>query len=59
MDDKKIFKEKIIARDMEITVLSKGNDADFISLTDVAKYKNESDAFIGINNWIRNRDTIF
>lgn len=33
-------------------------DNDYISLTDIAKYKNKDDAFIVINNWMRLRDTI-
>jgi len=58
MDDNKAFRGKITAKDTEITVISKGNDDDYISLTDIAKYKNKSDAFIVINNWMRNRNTI-
>jgi len=51
-------KAKINAKGMEITVLSKGDLDDYISLTDIAKYKNKDDAFIVINNWMRLRDTI-
>lgn len=61
LGDSKIFKGKIIAKGTEITVLTKGtgnNDDDFISLTDIAKYKNADDAFIVINNWMRARNTI-
>ena len=61
MGDGKVFKGKIIAKGTEITVLTKGtdnNDDDFISLTDIAKYKNADDAFIVINNWMRARNTI-
>ena len=61
MGDSKVFKGKIIAKGTEITVLTKGigdNDNDFISLTDIAKYKNADDAFIVINNWMRARNTI-
>ena len=36
----KTFKGKIAAQGMEITVLSRGNDGDFINLTDIARYKN-------------------
>ena len=52
------MKAKINAKGMEITVLSKGDLDDYISLTDIAKYKNKDDAFIVINNWMRLRDTI-
>jgi hypothetical protein len=36
----KAFKGKISAKGTEITVLSQGNDDDYISLTDIARYKN-------------------
>jgi len=52
------MKGTINAKGTEITVLSKGDDNDYISLTDIAKYKNKDDAFIVINNWMRLRDTI-
>ena len=58
MDNNKAFKGKITAKGTEITVLSKGTADDFISLTDIAKYKNADDAFIVINNWMRTRNTI-
>ena len=37
----KTFKGKISAQGREITVLSVGTADDFISLTDIAKYKNQ------------------
>ena len=47
---------KITVQDTEITVLTNEMD-DFISLTDIAKYKsNEPNTVIG--NWMRNRNTI-
>ena len=58
MENNKIFKGKITAKGTEITVLSKGVDNDYISLTDIAKYKNVNDAYIVINNWMRARNTI-
>jgi len=60
LGDGKVFKGKIIAKGTEITVLTKGtgDNDDFISLTDIAKYKNADDAFIVINNWMRARNTI-
>ena len=36
----KILKGKIIVKGTEITVLSVGSPDDFISLTDIARYKN-------------------
>ena len=52
------MKATIHANGTEISVISKGDDNDYISLTDIAKYKNAEDAFIVINNWMRTRDTI-
>ncbi len=52
------MKAAINANGMEITVISKGDENDYISLTDIAKFKNKSEAFIVINNWMRLRDTI-
>ncbi|MCD8396381.1 MAG: KilA-N domain-containing protein [Lachnospiraceae bacterium] len=50
---------KINANGTEISViLSQGNTEDYISLTDIAKYKNPDNAFQVINNWMRNRATI-
>ena len=47
------------ANGVEIGII--GNIADesaYISLTDIAKYKNPENAFIIIANWMRNRSTI-
>ena len=52
------MKATINANGTEISVISKGDENDYISLTDIAKYKNKDDAFIVINNWMRLRDTI-
>lgn len=41
----------------EIAVFSTGNDDDYISLTDIAKYKSDEPNDV-IRNWLRNRDTI-
>ena len=54
----KTFKGKITAQGTEITVLSVGNDADFISLTDIARYKNPEEPNVVVANWFRNRNTI-
>ncbi len=52
------MKKTIQAKGTEIAIISRNNEDDFISLTDIAKYKNKDDAFIVINNWMRLRDTI-
>jgi hypothetical protein len=53
----KNMKAKINANGTEIAVLSSGNDNDYISLTDIARYKNDEPSAV-IQNWMRNRDTI-
>ena len=45
---------KIKVLDADITVVKD----DYISLTDIAKYKNSKDANEIIRNWLRNRNTI-
>ncbi|MBN2643102.1 MAG: KilA-N domain-containing protein [Victivallales bacterium] len=52
------MKTTLQAKGTEITVISRNHEDDYISLTDIAKYKNKDDAFIVINNWMRLRDTI-
>jgi hypothetical protein len=54
----KTFKSKISAKGTEITILSQGNDDDYISLTDIARYKNAEEPNAVIANWLRNRNTI-
>ncbi|MGI6783099.1 MAG: KilA-N domain-containing protein [Aminivibrio sp.] len=54
----KAFKGKIKAKGAEITVLSIGTADDFISLTDIAKYKNREEPNVVVANWLRNRNTI-
>jgi len=54
----KTFKGKICARGTEITVLSQGTDDDFISLTDIAKYKNPEFPADVVKNWLRTRFTL-
>jgi hypothetical protein len=48
---------KINVLNSEITVF-KTQDEDYISLTDIAKSKNHTDASDIIRNWLRNRNTI-
>jgi len=48
---------EIKAKGMSITVVSLDAGNDYISLTDIAKYKSD-EPFISINNWMRRHDTI-
>jgi hypothetical protein len=54
----KQYKGKISAKGTEITVLSKGTDDDFISITDIARYKNANYPSDVIQNWMRLRGTV-
>lgn len=47
---------KIIVQKTDVTIL-KINDGDYISLTDIAKFKSP-DPFIVVCNWMRNRNTV-
>ena len=50
---------KIDANGTEIRVMGDVvNEDDYISLTDIAKYKNPDNAFIVVANWMRNHSTI-
>lgn len=57
MATSKNFRDSIHAKGTEITVLSNGDSNDYISLTDIARYKSDSPNDV-IKNWMRNRDTI-
>ena len=54
----KFLKGKIIAKGTEITVLSVGSPDDFISLTDIARYKNSEFPADVVKNWLRTRFAI-
>ncbi len=54
----KIKKEKIDVQGLEIQVYTEDYKNDYISLTDIAKYKNSDDPRFVIQNWLRNRNTI-
>ena len=58
MTEDKIIKATINARGTEIAVISTGNDDDFISLTDIAKYKNSEFPADVVKNWLKSRSTI-
>ena len=50
---------KIDANGTEIRVIGDvANEDAYISLTDIAKYKNPDNAFIVVANWMRNHSTI-
>jgi hypothetical protein len=49
--------KKIEVKGTEITIL-KGDTEDFISLTDIARYKDAANTDSIIQNWLRNRNTI-
>ncbi|WP_244834658.1 KilA-N domain-containing protein [Clostridium sp. BJN0001] len=57
MPEKKEYKATIHANGADISVVSKGNEDDYISLTDIAKHKSDEPNDV-IRNWLRNRDTI-
>ena len=57
MPEKKKFKDSIHAKGTEIAVLSSGDENDYISLTDIARYKSDDPAAT-IQNWMRSRDVI-
>lgn len=52
------MKATINANGTEITVLSKGDENDYISITDIARYKNPDEPKDVIKNWMRSRSTI-
>ena len=57
MKDEKVLKAKINAKGMQISIVSDGSHDDYISLTDIARYKSENPAAT-IQNWMRSRDVI-
>lgn len=54
----KIVKETIHAKGIDIGIYTSDFENEFISLTDIAKYKNSGDPRFVIQNWMRNRNTI-
>ena len=51
------MKNKISVQGNETNIISREQE-DYISLTDMAKYRNKEDPFAIINNWMRSRSTI-
>ncbi|MEG2237747.1 MAG: KilA-N domain-containing protein, partial [Akkermansia sp.] len=57
MGSEKQMKAQISAKGMQIAVVSDGGYDDYISLTDIARYKSEDPAAT-VQNWMRSRDVI-
>ena len=53
----KSAKKTIAVKDHPVTVISQ-NEADYISLTDIARYRDAQRTDYIIQNWMRNRNTI-
>ena len=53
----KIIKDTIHAKGIEIGIYTSDFENEFISLTDIARYKSDDPAAV-IQNWMRNRDVI-
>ena len=54
----KTIKETIHAKGFDISIYTNDFENEFISLTDIAKYRNGDDPRFVIQNWMRNRNTI-
>ena len=52
------MESKITANNIDIAVISKPNEEDYISLTDIARYKNPEEPNAVVANWMRVRSTI-
>ncbi|MDO4793238.1 MAG: KilA-N domain-containing protein, partial [Filifactor alocis] len=53
----KLKKDTIEAKGFAIQIYTKDFKNDYISLTDIARYKSD-EPFIVINNWLRGKDNI-
>ena len=53
----KMVKDKIYAKGIEIGIYTMDFENEYISLTDIAKYRSDAPDDV-IKNWMRNRDTI-
>ncbi len=58
MTDNKSVKSKIHAKDVEISVITYLNNEDYISLTDIARYRDEENPRYIIQNWMRTRSAL-
>lgn len=54
----KIIKETIHAKGVDIGIYTSDFQNEYISLTDIAKYRNSDDPRFVIQNWMRNKNTI-
>lgn len=54
----KIVREIIHAKGIDIGIYTKDFENEYISLTDIAKYRNDNDPGFVIQNWMRNRNTV-
>ncbi len=54
----KMIKDTIHAKGIEIGIYTNNFENEFISLTDIAKYRNEDEPRFVIQNWMRNRNTV-
>ena len=54
----RVKKDKIKAKGFEIQVYTKDFKNDYVSLTDIARYKNTEEPNVVIANWMRNYNTI-
>lgn len=48
----------IIANGTEIAVITRPDETDYISLTDIARHRDSENPYIVISNWMRNRSTL-
>jgi KilA-N domain. len=55
---KKHVRETISAKGIDIGIYTMDFESEFISLTDIAKYRNGDDPRFVIQNWMRNKNTI-
>ena len=54
----KIVREIIHTKCIDIGIYTKDFENEYISLTDIAKYRNDNDPRFVIQNWMRNRNTV-
>lgn len=51
------YRESLDINGLSVEVITEGTRDDFISLTDIARYKSENEKMV-IQNWMRNRNTL-
>ena len=55
--NKKVVKDKLYAKGLSIEIYTEDYQSEFISLTDIARYKSDEPNDV-IKNWLRNRETL-